>query len=276
MSLIMQHYHEVNNFSTIKEHQKSYSAFSVLHPINPKGQARQFEAKKMFKKFFIIVFLLKFLELSASGGNTIREFYDKTINSINKDEYFIRSEDQDCLKEKLKLNNPANEIDRKLKFGDLEIIFKGAGISCRNDIDQALLKEFNDDTEAKLNIDEDIDLNCLKNELFKLDPNSKLIEGFDPATVASKQDFCKENLEEVEEGLGALYAIETGIEGNNDFRQCTNIDKNTYKTIHYKTLIILSKSVGDENLKAGRKDIVNFQKNTGKAQFECIMNELGK
>ncbi|KAL7012371.1 hypothetical protein ACKWTF_014805 [Chironomus riparius] len=230
----------------------------------------------MFRKVFIAVFLLKVLELSASGGNTIREFYDKTINSVSKDEYFIRIEDQDCLKEKLKLNNPANEIDRKLKFSDLEIIFKGAGISCRSDIDQVLLKEFNDDTEAKLNIDEDIDLNCLKNELFKLDPNSKLIEGFDPATVANKQEFCQKNLEEVEEGLAALHELELGIEGNNDFRQCTNIEKNIHKMIHYKTLIILSKTVGEENMKAGRKDVIDFQKNTGKAQFECIMNELGK
>lgn len=232
----------------------------------------------MFKKIFITIFLLKVLELSGSptGGNTIREFYDKTINSINKDEYYISVEDQDCLKAKLKLNNPENEIKQKLKFSDLEIVLKGAGISCRSDIDQTLLKEFTDETEVMLEIDEDIDINCLKNELFKLEPNSKLIEGFDSATVATKQDFCKENLEEVEEGLGALFALEQGIEGNNDFRQCMNIDEKTYKIIHYKTLIILSKTVGEENVTAGRNDIVNFQKNTGKAQFECIMNELEK
>lgn len=232
----------------------------------------------MSQKIFIAIFLLKVLELAgtAADGNTIREFYNKMINDDEAGDYFIRVEDEDCLKEKLRIKNPENEITKKLKLGDLNIILKGAGISCRSDIDQAILKDFIDGTEGKLNIDEDINLDCLKNELFKLESNSKLIEGFDPATVAGKEDFCKKNLEEVEEGLGALIALEQGIEGNNEFRQCMNIDKKTYKIIHYKTLIILSKSVGEENIKAGRDDIVNFQKNTGKTQFQCIMDELTK
>jgi hypothetical protein len=33
--------------------------------------------------------------------------------------------------------------------------------------------------------------------------------------------------------------------------------------------------VGEENIKAGRDDIVNYEKNTAKAHFECIMNDLG-
>lgn len=230
------------------------------------------------QKIFLVIFLLKVLELSgtAADGKTIREFYNKMINDDEAGEFFIRIEDEDCLKKILRINNPENEITQKLKLGDLNVILKGAGINCRSDIDQAILKDFIDDTEGKLNIDEEINLNCLKNELFKLEPNSKFIEGFDPATVAGKEEFCKDNLEDVEEGLGALYALEQGIEGNNDYKQCLKVDKNTYKIIHYKTLIILSKSVGEENMKAGRTDIVNFQKNTGKAQFQCIMNELTK
>ena len=241
-----------------------------------------YSAKKMLQKVFILIFILIILQLSAaddsdeSDGMTIREFYNKMINDDEASDYFIRIEDEDCLKEKLELKNPENEIQHKLKLGDLEIILKGAGLSCHSDIDQTILKSFIENSEAKWKLNENLDFNCLKNEIYKLKPNLKLIEGFDPEIVANKQDFCNNTIELLEEDFEWQMALENGVIGLNEYRQCLNVDYNTYKLIHYTMLVIISKTVGDENMKAGRKDIVNFQRNTGLTQFECIMNELGK
>jgi hypothetical protein len=162
----------------------------------------------MFQKIFITILLLKVLELSGfpREGQTIREFYDETINSAKKDDYFIRLEDQDCLKEQLKLNNPESEIKRNFGYFELQDVLKGAAFNCRSDIDQVLLKIVTDETKG--NPDKYIDAECLKNELFKFEPNSKLIEEFDPATVASKQDYCNENIEPVEDHLTTLTELE--------------------------------------------------------------------
>ncbi|KAL7012372.1 hypothetical protein ACKWTF_014806 [Chironomus riparius] len=232
----------------------------------------------MLQLMFIFIFILKTLQMSVEEPDemTIREFYNKMINDDEASDYFIRTEDEDCLKEKLKLKKPENEIQQKLKLGDLELILKGAGISCQPNIEQIILKNFIENSEKKWKVNENIDFDCLKNEIYRLQPTLKLIEGFDPAIVANKQDFCKKNLKMVEEDFEWQMAIQNGVQGLNEYRQCLEVDYNTYKVIHCTMLVIISKTVGDENIQAGRKDIVNFQKNIGLSQFECIMNKLGK
>lgn len=237
----------------------------------------------MSKIIFIFILIINILRSSVSPINsqetyTIREKYDKIvdliINSNTTSSAYFRIKDKNCLEDHLKLKNTETEINKKFWTFDIEAILEGAAATCNEDTVKDSLGNVMMMIEPFGERYLDPDVNCYKNEFYKLEPTATILNGFTP-----NQEF--ENSENCKRSAGTLiFAIEHATEElrkSSEYPQClSSANSFNLKIIKLKIQILKGDDIDDQNLNAEALKIAEYFKFGTISTFNCIMDEVSK
>lgn len=147
-------------------------------------------------------------------------------------------EDQECLANKLNLTNPERINERKFRFLDVLVIIEAAAFTCNKDF--KLPKEF---IQYYKNIIEKNETDCLKNELYKIDKNLEILEGFKSSNINETPcDKIVKNLrlDPVEKYKKMLDSTE--------FPECINISEDQLKKLFYQAFLLHHEPLAEQDV----------------------------
>jgi hypothetical protein len=235
----------------------------------------------MWKIIFIAILTINILESKSSPVwsqklSTIREHYNKIMVPSGKEQLGpnedLRIEDEDCLKENLRLKNPENEISKKFTQLDIIFIFDAvAGICNPNSVKETMRRLLGEKPYEK-NIDANVD--CYKNELYKMEPTTTILDGYTPNQETENSDVCKEKVGEINAN------IERSVEKfrkSSEYIQCINpMDPFNLKIVLLKMKIIMGVDITDEKVDEEVLKVIKHLNSEAILALNCIMHEVSK
>ncbi|CAG9810869.1 unnamed protein product [Chironomus riparius] len=237
----------------------------------------------MSKIILIAIFVINILRSSASPIKsqktfTIREKYEEIVDRFINDNAtasaFFRLKDKDCLEQLLKLKTLNTEITKKFWKFDIEAILEGAAASCNEDAVKESFKNMMMIVEPFGERYLNPNVNCFKNELYKLEPTATILDGFTPSQELENSEVCKEK-------VGLLSSlIEKSIKAlrkSTEYPQCLSAaDSFNIKVLKLKLHIIKGDDITDQKVKEETLKVAKYSIYGTKSTFECIMDEVSK
>ncbi|KAG5666749.1 hypothetical protein PVAND_014761 [Polypedilum vanderplanki] len=240
------------------------------------------------KKFLLISLLISFSCANSIGNSSnlisiIKGIFDHADQlEMNENLEELKTSDRNCIWQNLKLT-PSDEIEA-LKINDFDI-FKSESLKNRKifeavfaaanfcESENSTMKHFVDIASflaaAYGKIDEDVE--CLKLDLQKIDPESKLLEEFQTSKI--NEECQKSGSDEEENSLGNSSSEEIGLV---ELNECLAINKNhkNPKIIHL-VVKILSFDLTEENVNKVATIMMKVSKEDTKVMLNCILKDLG-
>lgn len=161
----------------------------------------------------------------------------------------LKTTNRDCVKEKLGLTKDNPHVS----FEGATVAIYSASFICKPDLNDYLDKLFNETLKTLKNDANTFNLECFKLVVLKLDPKSRLIQGFEEnlVAIADCEKIAYDSRGEALKGFSAAFG---------GFHETTyGTDGNENEAIMYKLILLANGDYSEE--------IINFAKSHYKKDF---------
>jgi hypothetical protein len=226
-------------------------------------------------KFLIFLLVITSAwSLPVTQKDKFNSIFDYTLGKIAKEKIdpnftFFKTASRECMMEKLKL--PENGEKKILVSTGVFTILAAAAVCLKNpDI------TFGEKFDQKLQLLNSLEplkgkVDCLKQKLYELQPESYLLHDFKPDEV--KID-CKWTAD-TERGLQSELEKRQIFRRERNITQCMGLDEVSEKIYSYKFLVVVYSEPQDAaSLDGLRRNLILREEENGRKLFKCLFEKL--